>query len=64
MLQNILVAEAEHVDWLEDQLELRAHIGLQNYVQTMIFADNTGTKKPTLVSAFLCLLVGSTSCAY
>jgi bacterioferritin len=36
MLQNILVSEEEHVDWLEDQLELIERTGLQNYVQTMI----------------------------
>jgi bacterioferritin len=36
LLEDILVSEEEHVDWLEDQLELIDRVGIENYTQTMI----------------------------
>ncbi len=36
LLEKILISEEEHVDWLEDQLELIERTGIQNYTQTMI----------------------------
>lgn len=36
MLEQILVESEEHVDWLETQLGLIQHIGLQNYLQSQM----------------------------
>jgi bacterioferritin len=36
LLDSILVESEEHVDWLEQQLNLIAQVGLQNYLQTQI----------------------------
>jgi bacterioferritin len=36
LLEDILVSEEEHVDWLEDQLELIDRVGIENYTQSMI----------------------------
>src|SRR6185312_5512036 len=34
LLESILVESEEHVDWLEQQLNLIAQVGLQNYLQS------------------------------
>ena len=36
LFETILSSEEEHVDWLEQQLELIEKIGLHNYLQSMI----------------------------
>ncbi len=36
LLEKILAAEDEHIEWLETQLTLIDKIGIQNYQQTMI----------------------------
>ena len=36
LLEQILVSEEEHIDWLEQQLELIEKIGLPNYQQLMV----------------------------
>jgi bacterioferritin len=38
ILDGILTESEEHVDWLEQQLELIKQVGLQNYLQTQIGA--------------------------
>ncbi|MEM9531554.1 MAG: bacterioferritin [Pseudomonadota bacterium] len=40
LLQDILDSEEEHVDWLETQLKLIDQVGLQNYLQTQIGAED------------------------
>ena len=36
LLEKILFSEEEHIEWLETQLGLIEHVGLQNYQQTMM----------------------------
>jgi bacterioferritin len=36
LLEKILAAEEEHVDWLETQLGLIQHMGLPNYLQSQL----------------------------
>ena len=36
MLEDMLVSEEHHVDWLETQLELVTQVGLQNYLAEQI----------------------------
>ena len=36
LLEDILIAEEEHVDWLESQLELIRQVGEQNYLAQQI----------------------------
>ena len=39
LLEELLVSEEEHLDWLETQLELIDQIGLQNYLSQQVHAD-------------------------
>ena len=36
LLQGILDAEEEHIDWLETQLELITRVGIKNYLQSQM----------------------------
>lgn len=36
MMEKILVESEEHVDWLEEQLDLIKDIGIQNYLQSQM----------------------------
>ena len=36
LFETVLASEEEHVDWLEQQLELIEKVGLNNYLQSMI----------------------------
>ena len=36
LLEQILVSEEEHIDWLESQLDLIEHVGLENYLGQQI----------------------------
>ena len=39
LLEGILVAEEEHVNWLEAQLELISQVGVENYLSQQIKAE-------------------------
>ena len=39
LLENILVSEEEHIDWLEAQLELISQIGINNYLSQQIHEE-------------------------
>jgi bacterioferritin len=39
LLEEILVAEEEHVNWLEAQLELIAQVGVENYLSQQIKSE-------------------------
>lgn len=41
LFEHILVNEEEHVDWLEEQLELIKSVGIQNYLANQMFSDET-----------------------
>jgi len=36
LLEKILVSEEEHIDWLEAQLDLIKHVGVENYLAQQI----------------------------
>ncbi|CAL1125020.1 unnamed protein product [Cladocopium goreaui] len=36
LMEKILVESEEHVDWLEEQLDLIKNVGIQNYLQTQM----------------------------
>lgn len=38
LLEDILVSEEKHIDWLESQLELITQVGLQNYLSQQILS--------------------------
>ena len=40
LFSSILESEEEHVDWLETNLGLIEKVGLQNYIQSQMFADD------------------------
>jgi bacterioferritin len=40
LFRGILVAEEEHIDWLETQLDLIERIGLQNYCQSQLLTPD------------------------
>lgn len=40
ILAKILVETEEHIDWLEAQLGLIKMVGVQNYIQEQMFADD------------------------
>jgi bacterioferritin len=40
LFENILVSEEEHIDWLETQLALIKQIGIQNYSQSQVSAED------------------------
>jgi bacterioferritin len=42
ILETILADSEEHIDWLEQQLELIEAVGLQNYLQTQIGEEEEG----------------------
>jgi bacterioferritin len=40
LFENILVSEEEHIDWLETQLALVKQLGIQNYSQSQVSAED------------------------
>jgi bacterioferritin len=40
LFSSILESEEDHVDWLETNLGLIEKVGLQNYIQSQMFADD------------------------
>ena len=40
LFENILVSEEEHIDWLETQLALIKQLGIQNYSQSQVSAED------------------------
>ncbi len=44
ILEEILESEEEHVDWLETNLELIDRIGIENYQQSQMGGDSSGSQ--------------------
>ena len=40
LFEDILESEEEHIDWLETQLSLIERIGIENYCQSQLHADD------------------------
>lgn len=36
LFEDILESEEDHIDWLETQLALITHVGIQNYTQSQM----------------------------
>ena len=42
LLETILVESEEHVDWVETQLDIISHIGMENYLQSQLGDEAAG----------------------